>query len=212
MQTVPSYRNPSIFAAAKQQPAIQQLCFRGEVRDAVSRYGLQLNWEGSQGDQQPQLAKISGRCGGWWLGERLQLEWNGQELLGVVWSGQVRYAVSARFLASSDHADAGTLELRLVGASERYRANLHLTGTQATGTATSVEGTFSLDFDFTAGVLTGSSNSQPAQAHQRQYLHLQQTTPATGQAPLAVLVALATLADALNREVALESLRLMGEA
>jgi hypothetical protein len=228
MQTSPSYRNPTIFSANPQaaQPAqpsaMQQLCFRGEVRDAVSRYGLQLNWEGSHA-----AAKITGRFGGWWLGERLQLEWNGQELLGLIWSGQVRYALSARFqpshAAGASTAEAGRLELRLVGGSEVYRASLDLADGRASGTASTVRGDFSLDLALKAGVLQGVSNGRSAKVHQRQHLCLASSSKSTAAsssnsdstAPMAVLVTLAVLADALNREisqVALESLRLMGEA
>ena len=158
----------------------------GEVRDALNRYGVHLQWDGH---------KLEGRLGGWLLGERVRLEFDGQELLGTVWSGLVRLTVRARFVPSD--ANTGTLEVRLIGSSYINTVTLEVQNPRAAGDH--------MHFDLTDRGLTGSSTTATGTQHIQLHAHL----------PKPVLVALAVVVDAVNREaskVALENLRSMGDA
>lgn len=62
---------------------------RGEVSDGISRYGVQLNWNG---------ARLEGRLGGWWFPEKTSLERSPHGLIGYVASRSVHLTINVALL------------------------------------------------------------------------------------------------------------------
>jgi hypothetical protein len=177
----------------------------GEVRDHFTRYGMQLHWDGRL---------LSGSYGGRWLGERVQLEWNGQELLGVVAFGFERQAVSVRV-----HEDAttggSTLSLRLSTPNGVQRSEATITRDHVVASSELIPGSpvpnVHIDLKTTGNELHGVSSD----GRHEQFLRLHYSPALAQHLPLPVAITALLLADILNRQVAqsaLENLRLMGDA
>jgi hypothetical protein len=159
---------------------------KGSILDPLARYDIALTWDGQQ---------LEGRLGGWWFAENLRLERRVNSLLGTVFSGAVRLAISAQV---SNHQ----LEIRFSGSRYIERAVAFFGSEQIKGEVFYGDNAQPLEFQITNGQLVGQIfGGQPIKLN-------------APNVPDWILLTSAIIADAAQREVSkalLESLDSMGE-
>ena len=187
--------------------ALGQRRLKGVLNGSGMRYAVNLNWDGT---------RLSGRFGGWLLGESVQLERTGDDLLGTVSSGPVssgtiRLAVHARFTPDEHDPHTGRLELRLTGLRQISTATMTIHTDCVTGTTHADGDTDDGRSEIKLKLRTNGLEGQIGVDGQHVRLERGNTPDDT---PNFVLVTAALLVDAVTREVSralLESLDRMRE-
>jgi hypothetical protein len=177
--------SPSLQTQAAARASALHSVLRGSVRNAHLRYRFQLRWDG---------ATLEGRLGGRFIGERLRLQGNANELLGTVTGGIGNLAVRASH-------DAEKLCLRVVGGCGELSAETDL----RSGKGTLQHGGSSGSFVVEPGLGLLSLRFSDTETVRLERI---------GNAPDWVSIAAALLTVIVTREInraQLEALREMGE-